>query len=137
MLAFFLALVLGLGESVSIQSMTVTAQRMRALHPSRKWYARALRRELATAALLGIGCGLVVAVIVSIWRGVGLPAAVIGGSVALSLCTSCFFGLSIPTLLHALRLDPKIASGPITLALADVLTLLIYLNLGKLLLGSQ
>ena len=40
-------------------------------------------------------------------------------------------GLSVPTLLHALRLDPKIAAGPVTLALTDILTLLFYFGLAS------
>jgi magnesium transporter len=35
----------------------------------------------------------------------------------------------VPALLHALRLDPKIAAGPITLALTDIFTLLFYFGL--------
>ena len=49
-------------------------------------------------------------------------------------CLACLLGLSIPSLLHALRLDPKIAAGPLTLALADILTLLFYLSIASLLL---
>jgi magnesium transporter len=39
--------------------------------------------------------------------------------------------LSVPTLLHALKLDPKIAAGPITLALSDIFTLLFYFSMAK------
>ena len=64
----------------------------------------------------------------------GGPAVVIGASVTFCLLTACVAGLSVPALLHALKLDPKIAAGPITLALADVFTLLFYFNLAKILL---
>ncbi len=134
-LAFFLTLVLGLGESVSAQSMTVTVQALRATRPSPGWYARALRRELGTATLLGLACGLLVTGIVVVWRGPGLPALVIGGSIFLSLLTACLLGLSVPAVLHALKLDPKIAAGPVALALADIFTLLFYFNLGAWALG--
>jgi magnesium transporter len=40
--------------------------------------------------------------------------------------TACLFGLGVPSLLHRLKLDPKIAAGPITLALADFVALVIY-----------
>ena len=133
-LAFFLALVLGLGESVSIQSMTVTIQALRSTHPSFGWYIRAFRREAGTALLLGAGCGTVVGLIVWLWRGTGLAGLVIGASVLLALCAACFFGLSVPTALHALRLDPKIAAGPVTLAFTDIFTLLFYFSLAALLL---
>lgn len=133
-LAFFLTLVLGLGESVSIQSMTVTIQALRGTVPTLRWYAGALQRELGTAVLLGVASGTVVGLFVWLWRGAGLAGFTIGASVLLSLCMACFFGLSVPTLLHALKLDPKIAAGPITLGLTDVFTLLFYFSLAALLL---
>lgn len=133
-LAFFLTLVLGLGESVSIQSMTVTIQALRSTAPTLRWYAGALKRELGTAVLLGVASGSVVGLFVWLWRGTGLAGFTIGASVLLSLCMACFFGLSVPTLLHALKLDPKIAAGPITLGLTDVFTLLFYFSLAALLL---
>ncbi len=133
-LAFFLTLVLGLGESVSIQSMTVTIQALRAMQPTFAWYLRAFRRESGTALLLGVACGTVVGMIVWLWRGAGLAGFAIGSSILLALCTACFFGLSVPALLHALKLDPKIAAGPVTLAFTDVFTLLFYFGLAALLL---
>jgi magnesium transporter len=133
-LAFFLTLVLGLAESVSIQSMTVAIQALRATEPTLAWYARALRREAGTAVLLGTAAGSVVATIVWIWRGAGLAAITIGGSIALALGAACFFGLTVPTLLHAFKLDPKIAAGPVTLAFTDISTLLFYFTLATLIL---
>jgi magnesium transporter len=133
-LAFFLTMVLGLGESVSIQSMTVTIQALRTMRPTLRWYVNAFRREVVTALLLGSACGSVVGLIVWLWRGTGLAAVAIGGSILLALCAACLFGLSIPALLHALKLDPKIAAGPVTLALSDLFTLLVYFSLAALLL---
>jgi len=133
-LAFFLTLVLGLGESVAIQSMTVAVQSLRAVKPSVKWYLKALRRESGTALMLGGACGTVVGLIAWLWRGEGLSGIAIGASIALALFWACFFGLSIPTALHALKLDPKIAAGPLTLALADIFTILSYFSLAAYLL---
>jgi magnesium transporter len=133
-LAFFLTLVLGLGESVSIQSMTVTIQTLRGTQPTLAWYFGAFRRELGTALLLGAACGTVVGLIVWLWRGEGLAGFAIGSSIVLALCSAAFFGLSVPAALHALRLDPKIAAGPVTLALTDIFTLLFYFSLAALLL---
>jgi magnesium transporter len=132
-LAFFLTLVLGLAESVSIQSMTVTIQALRATPPTLRWYFRALRREAGTAALLGAACGTVVGLIVWLWRGAALAGFSIGASILLALCAACFFGLSVPAVLHAWKLDPKIAAGPVTLAFTDLFTLLFYFSLAALL----
>jgi magnesium transporter len=125
-IAFFLTMVLGLNESVSTQSMSVTIQALRSARVTLRWFMNALKRELATAILLGLACGMLVGAIVWIWRNDLQGAFVIGGSIALSLVTACLFGLGVPSLLHWLRLDPKIAAGPVTLALADFFALVFY-----------
>src|SRR3989440_12810170 len=126
LLAFFLTMVLGLNESVSMQSMSVTIHALRSAQVTWRWLAAAFRRELMTALLLGAACGLVVAFVVWLWRNNRAAAFVIGGSIALSLVTACGVGLGGASLLHRFRLDPKIAAGPITLALADFFALVIY-----------
>lgn len=135
-LAFFMTLILGLGESVSIQSMTVAIQALRSSKPTLTWYLTALKKEALTAVLLGACCGAVVGVIVWLWRGEGMAAVSIALSITLALVTACVTGLSVPSALHAARLDPKIAAGPITLALTDICTLLFYFGLASWLLGK-
>jgi magnesium transporter len=125
-IAFFLTMVLGLNESVTAQSMSVTIQALRSATVTWQWFVTAFRREMATALLLGLACGAVVSAIVWLWRFDLRGAFVIGGSIALSLVTACLFGLGVPSLLHRFKLDPKIAAGPISLALADFCALLIY-----------
>jgi magnesium transporter len=133
-LAFFLALVLGMGESVSVQSLTVTVQALHGQPLTWRWFAGAARKELLTAAMLGGASGLMVGLIVWLWRGTGLAAVVIGATLLLAVCTACLIGLAIPSLVHHFKLDPKIAAGPVALALADVCTLLFYFNLARWLL---
>jgi len=60
---------------------------------------------------------------------------VIGGSIAISLISACLFGLGVPSLLHRYKLDPKIAAGPITLALADFFALVFYFTSAWLVFG--
>lgn len=134
-LAFFLALVLGLAEGVGVQSMTLSIQTLRGVKPTLRWYGRAVWREMRTAALLGLACGLVVGLIVLTWRRDPWAAVVVGGGIGGSLLGACFFGLSVPAGLHALKLDPKIAAGPFTLALTDVFTLAVYFGLASVVLG--
>jgi magnesium transporter len=125
-IAFFLTMVLGLNESVSMQSMSVTIQALRSARVTRRWFATAFRREIVTALLLAVACGALVSAIVWFWRDEIRAAFVIGGSIAVSLVTACLFGLGVPSLLHWWKLDPKISAGPVTLALADFFALLFY-----------
>jgi magnesium transporter len=128
-IAFFLTMVLGLNESVSMQSMTLTIQALRASTLTRRWFLENFRRELGTASLLGLACGVLVGLIVWIWRHDERGAAVVGTTIAVSLVTACLFGFSVPSLLHWLKLDPKIAAGPVTLAVTDFFALSFYFTL--------
>lgn len=133
-IAFFLTMVLGLNESVSIQSMTVTIQALRSAEPTWRWFAETFRREFVTALLLGTSCGLVVVTIVWLWQRDTVAALAIGSSITLSLIMACLFGLSVPSVLHWLKLDPKIAAGPVTLAVTDFVALLIYFGIASMVL---
>lgn len=133
-LAFFITLVLGLGESVSAQSMTMAIQSLHVMRPNMKWYLAAMRRETAAGLLLGAACGIAVGLVALAWLNSVSIAFSIGLSIALTLVAASFVGLTIPAALHALRLDPKIAAGPVTLAVADIFTIIFFLGLATLLL---
>lgn len=134
-IVFFMILVLGLGESVSTQSMTVALQQLHFGKPSWRNYFRGLKSEALTSALLGVVCGALSGGIAWLWRGSALIGLMVGASVLLAIIAAGVIGLTVPTLLYAVREDSKIAAGPVTLALTDITTLLLYLNAARLFLG--
>ena len=127
-------MVLGLSESVSIQSMTLTIQALRATTPSRRWFLANLRRECTTALLLGLACGTLVGAIVWLWQRDVAAAGVIALTILVSLFAASLFGFGVPSLLHRFKLDPKIAAGPVTLAATDFFALSFYFSLAWLVL---
>jgi magnesium transporter len=132
--ALFVPVVLALAESVSMQSMTLTLQ---SLHGDKVDWRRVfaeVRRESATASLLGAACGTVVGLIAWGWKRDPHVALSIGVSISLAILTACVLGALLPTVIRVLRGDPNIAAGPIVLASADILTLLFYFNLAMLIL---
>jgi magnesium transporter len=102
---------------------------LRGRQPDKTWFKNAMRKEFITALTLGGTCGGIVGIVAWVWRDNGLAALVIGGSITLSMLAACLIGLTVPALLHRFKLDPRIAAGPVSLAVADVFTLLVYLNL--------
>lgn len=131
-IAFFLTLVLGLGESVSIQSMTLAVQALHLAQPNLKWYLKNLWKESQTAFMLGLSCGIIVSFIILVWKNAVISGITIGLSIVFVEMMAAFWGLSVPSLLHKIKLDPKIAAGPITLALTDICTILLYFGLAAL-----
>jgi len=125
-LAFFLTLVLALGESVSVQSMTFTIKQLQYSNLNFKWFINTFKKEVNSSLLLAISCSLAVLFVIALWMGFSTSIYVIAFSILLSVLNASLVGFTIPTFLHGLKLDPKVASGPLTLAITDVCTLLIY-----------
>ena len=134
-LALFIPIVLALAESVSMQSATLTLQTLsdESVQPAR--IVKALWKEARTALLLGLSCAAVVSTVVILWRRDLSSALVIGGAISASMVVACLYGVLLPSLLRAFKADPRIASGPLVLASADVTTLVVYLGLGARLMG--
>ena len=133
-IVFFFSLVLGLGESVSIQSMTVTIQMMHSAKPTLKWFLKNLYKEVQTSLMLGLSCSIIVAAVVIVWKNDFVAAIVIALSIVLIQIIASVWGLGVPALLHRTKLDPKISAGPITLALTDICTILFYFGIATLIL---
>jgi magnesium transporter len=135
-LALFIPIVLALAESVSIQSMTITLQEFHGRQTTWTSFLSNLGKEFVTAALLGLASGATVGAITWLWKGELLVAIAIWASIAMSMVTACLLGVALPTVIHVLRRDPRIAAGPLVLAITDIATLLFYFNIAGLLLQS-
>jgi magnesium transporter len=136
-LAFFIPVVLNLAESVSSQSVSLSLQWLHGPPPSWSALLVKLPSELATGLLLGLAAGCVLAVVALVWLPqfkVTVALCLLGG-IAGGVAGAAVVGISIPILLRWLRLEPRVAAGPIALAAADILTILVYFNLARWLLG--
>jgi magnesium transporter len=133
-LSLFIPIVLALAESVSMQALTLTMQGLADGPLVWKRLLASLWKEFRTAALLGLACALVVAGVVLVWRGDLRVAASIFLAISVSMVMACLLGVAVPSLLRAIKADPRIAAGPVVLASSDVITLLLYFGLGARLL---
>jgi magnesium transporter len=128
-LAMFIPLVLSLSESVSMQTVMQVLLLIRKEGMSAKKYIKMYVKEIQVVALVAVTCAVIVAALSPFW-GEGIRVAlVIGIGIFISIFTSSFLGAILPILFHKLNLDPRIASGPVVLMIADVGTTLIYLTL--------
>jgi magnesium transporter len=130
-LAFFIPVVLNLAESVSSQSVSLALQTLHGRRPTWSSLLKNVRRELLTGLLLGAGAGAVTALTALVWLGQGRLALCLLGGITAGVAASAAVGLALPTLLHLLRLEPRVAAGPVALAAADVITILSYFILAR------
>jgi magnesium transporter len=130
-LVLFIPVVLAVAESISIQSLSLTLQLLRGQSPTLGTLLGKVRVEAATGLLLGIAAGIAVALAAWLWRRqYKIMLALIGGIAGGATCSAAL-GVAMPILLRLFRRDPRVAAGPIALALSDMITLLIYLHLAR------
>src|SRR5579884_2315488 len=136
-LAFFIPVVLNLAESVSSQSVSLALQWLHGSPPSWSALLGRLRSELATGFLLGLVSSSVLALVALVWLGQGQfkVALCLLGGITGGVAVAALMGISIPVVLRWLRLEPRVAAGPIALAGADIVTILLYFNLARWLLA--
>ena len=135
-LALFVPVVLGLSESVSIQSVTLALHLCHGQKPTLASLWPKLRREALTGILLGAACGVILALVSLAWLRIpGVAFSLLAG-IGLGITGSATFGLALPYGLRVLQRDPQVAAGPIALVVADMLALTIYFSTAQWLLGS-
>lgn len=134
-LALFIPVVLALAESVSIQSVSLALQVLRGKQPTIGAIFITLRRELFTGIFLGLACALSVASVALLWLGqIGVVLCLLGG-IAGGVSCAAVIGAAMPNFLRYFHRDPQVAAGPIALAATDMVTLLIYFMLARVLFG--
>ena len=133
-LAAFIPLLTGTGGNVGAQSSTVVIRGLntddiRSLGP-----AQVIWREGIAGAFLGAMLGAVATVWAFLLQGKFEVAVAVGISlVAISILASVA-GSALPFLFRALKLDPALMSAPFITTAVDVLGVLIYFNLARLIL---
>ncbi|MBA3845636.1 MAG: magnesium transporter, partial [Planctomycetes bacterium] len=76
-------------------------------------------------------CGAIVGGVAWAWRGDGLIAVAIGAAILAAMITACLLGVALPMAVRLFGLDPRIAAGPVVLALGDLAALLFYFSLAQ------
>jgi len=130
----FIPLVLALGESVAIQSVSLAIQLLHGTRPTWKLLRASLLREAAIGLSLGLGCGIIVGIIAVGWKGaISVGLSLLGGITG-GVFGAAVIGMALPIVMRLAKRDPSVASGPIALACADIVSLVIYFNLARALL---
>lgn len=124
----FVPILLIISESVGMQTASIVIADLHRFS-SRRPLSRGFFRQGNVACLIGIACALLVSLGIFLWKGTFDIALAVGLTVVISV--PFVYGLAnmIPYLFHKLHVDPRLASGPVILAIADCSTLLLYLGL--------
>lgn len=135
-LAFYLPLLISAGGNSGSQSSTLIIRGMAVGDVKLSDWWRIALRELG----IGVAMGLILAAVsvgrVYMWGDKGPLALVVAISVTGIVVMGCVVGAMLPLLLRRLGLDPATSSAPFIASLVDVLGIVIYMQLAKMLLAS-
>lgn len=133
-LSFFIPLLIGTGGNTGSQ---IVSTLVRALGVDEVGFGdvfRVVKKELLTGILLGISLGIV-AYIRSLMLHVEFDIGYVVGLSALAIVLwSSLVSAILPLLLHRLKIDPAVVSGPLISTLVDGTGLIIYFTIAQFIL---
>lgn len=132
MLISFLPAICAMGGNSGLQTSTVTIRNLNygaVFHTNRK---KLVRRELLSGIIIGITCGIFVAILSSVWLQNSIYGLIIGSSMIITIIFSTCTGFFIPIFFNRLKIDPAIASGPLITTLNDAMSAFIYLTMASI-----
>jgi magnesium transporter len=136
-LAAFIPLLTGTGGNVGAQSSTVVIRGLNTDEIQALGAPKVIVREVIAGLLLGLILGTVTTLWAYWLQGNFYVSLAVGSSlIAISILAS-LAGSALPFLFRSLGLDPALMSAPFITTAVDVLGVLIYFNIAKLVLKLQ
>jgi magnesium transporter len=132
-LVFFLPLLIDSGGNAGSQSATLMVRALATGEARMADWSRMMRREITVAVLLGVTMAGAVSVL-GLVRGGPEIALVVALTMVCVVLVGSLVGLSLPFLLHRMKLDPATASAPLITSIADASGVLIYFGIASMLL---
>jgi magnesium transporter len=128
-LAVFIPLIAGMAGNTGTQALAVAVRGIATgdLEKESKWSI--ILREAGTGLITGAVCGILVAFVVYFWKGEFFLGILVGISIFITLIIATLAGSLVPLLMHRLKIDPAVASGPFITTINDIISILIYFGI--------
>ncbi|MET1013025.1 MAG: magnesium transporter [Paenisporosarcina sp.] len=131
-LAVFIPLIAGMAGNSGTQALAVAVRGIATGDIEEQSKIKLLIREAGTGLITGLVCGVVVVGIVYFWQHQLLLGLLVGAAIFGSIFVATLAGSFVPLLIHRLKIDPAVASGPFITTLNDIISILIYLGLASM-----
>lgn len=86
-------------------------------------------QEMGTGLIVGAVCGIILSFIIYLWKGEFFFGVIVGFSLMCSLFVATLAGAFVPLIMHKLKVDPAVASGPFISTISDIISMLIYFSI--------
>jgi magnesium transporter len=133
-LVSFIPLIISAGGNSGSQSATLVITAMTSGKVELRDWRKVLSREIVVSMVLG-GFLALIGYSVAIFMAPSLVAAlVIPMTLVAVIIVGCFFGAASPLIFQRLGLDPAMMSNPFVAGIVDILGIVIYINIARMML---
>jgi len=134
-LAVFIPLIAGMAGNTGTQALAVAVRGIATGELEKENKLKLVLREAGTGLITGGVCGILVTLVVYIWKGNFYLGMLVGASILGTLIVATIAGSIIPILMNKLKIDPAVASGPFITTLNDIISILIYFGMATMFMG--
>ena len=133
-LAILIPVVASMGGIAGSQTLTLVIRGIATGQVGRSNSRLLLTKELAVGFLNGMVWAIVVAIVVVLWFKDIKMGGIIAAAMAANLICAALAGVTIPIILHKLKIDPALAGSVVLTTITDVIGIFAFLGLATWLL---
>lgn len=135
-LAFFMPMIAGMTGNTGTQSLAVVVRGLTKDDLNLKEVIKLVIRDLWVGIIIGVTCGILIAIIALFWQGNATLGFVVGVSLLVTLIIGTLAGTIIPVILYKFNVDPAVASGPLITTINDIISLFVYFGIATMFLSK-
>jgi len=132
-MAFFIPMIAAMGGNVGVQSSAIVVQGIANDTLGTKNIGQKILKELRVALLNGIICSLLILFYNLAFQDSYELALTVSLALLTVIIFASIFGTFIPMVLNQMKIDPALATGPFITTSNDLLGIVIYFSIGRLL----
>ncbi|MEN1967210.1 magnesium transporter [Lentibacillus sp. N15] len=130
-LAAFIPVIAGMSGNTGTQALAVAVRGIATGEYGETGKVKLIFRELGTGLITGTTCGVLITIVIYLWKGQFFLGLLVGISILITLTVATIAGALVPMLMDRLKVDPAVASGPFITTLNDLISTLIYFGLAS------
>jgi magnesium transporter len=131
-LAVFQSVVAGMGGNVATQSLALVVRAIALGEISRRQAWSALWKQVSAGVIQGLAVGVVVGLGVFWWKDSPMLGLILGLALFGNMLVAVAAGTIVPLILHAVNLDPALASSIFVTAITDSVGFALFLGLASI-----
>ena len=135
MLISFIPVITGMGGNVGGQTSTILVRGFATGRIDFSMLKQVFLKELRVGLIMGLTCGLVIAVVAMIWHQNLYLGLVVGLAMVTAITVAACMGVVVTAFFKKVGIDPAIASSPFVQTVNDISGILIYFSLATMFLN--